>query len=158
MREPENRGFPDLDFDRNPVAAEMAEIHGRAFAQGGAWSEDSFATLLSDPLVRVLKADSAFGVIRLLPGEAELLTLATDPAVQGRGLGRAILCALHDLAQRGGADRMILEVAEDNAAARALYDHLGYAQIGQRSAYYRRKTGKVGALVLACPLPTPESG
>jgi ribosomal-protein-alanine N-acetyltransferase len=48
-----------------------------------------------------------------------------------------------------GAASLFLEVAEDNAAGRALYDGLGFASVGRRPAYYARPGGPaVAALVL----------
>ena len=41
-----------------------------------------------------------------------------------------------------GARRIFLEVAEDNAAARALYAAFGYTEIARRRDYYRTQTGQ----------------
>jgi ribosomal-protein-alanine N-acetyltransferase len=57
------------------------------------------------------------------------------------------------LAVAGGAERMFLEVAEDNAAARALYARAGFAEAGRRRGYYARPDGPAAdALVLALDL------
>jgi ribosomal protein S18 acetylase RimI-like enzyme len=40
---------------------------------------------------------------------------------------------------------MLLEVAVDNAGARAMYDALGFTVAGRRRGYYRRVTGSVEA-------------
>lgn len=40
-----------------------------------------------------------------------------------------------------GVDRVHLEVAEDNAAAVALYAAAGFRQVGIRPGYYRRPRG-----------------
>ena len=45
-----------------------------------------------------------------------------------------------------GVSVLFLEVAEDNAAAKALYDRCGFTPIGKRPAYYRREGGRVAAL------------
>jgi len=51
---------------------------------------------------------------------------------------------------------MFLEVAEDNAAARALYDSAGFFGVGPREAYYLGRAGRSlagsAALVLRCDL------
>lgn len=53
-----------------------------------------------------------------------------------------------------GATRLFLEVAEDNAAARALYDRLGFEPAGRRPRYYSRPNGPaVDALLLVLILP-----
>jgi len=49
-----------------------------------------------------------------------------------------------------GVSRLLLEVAEDNDAARALYAAAGFTGIARRPAYYRRPDAPAaGALVLA---------
>lgn len=67
-------------------------------------------------------------------GEAEIHTLAVDPAHQGRGIGRALLRALLDHA--AGAT-VFLEVRTDNESAIQLYRSEGFAVIGTRRGYYR---------------------
>ena len=48
-----------------------------------------------------------------------------------------------------GAHAAVLEVAVDNAAARALYHQVGFAEVGRREAYYRRPGGvRVDACLL----------
>jgi ribosomal-protein-alanine N-acetyltransferase len=49
---------------------------------------------------------------------------------------------------------VLLEVAEDNVAARALYGAAGFLEVGNRPAYYRRRSGPtVAALTLRRPPP-----
>jgi ribosomal protein S18 acetylase RimI-like enzyme len=48
------------------------------------------------------------------------------PAQRGHGLGRALMEAAIDLARERGAARMDLGTAEDDLAARALYESLGF--------------------------------
>jgi ribosomal-protein-alanine N-acetyltransferase len=50
---------------------------------------------------------------------------------------------------------MHLEVADDNAAARALYRKLGYEEAGRRHAYYVGEGGSVDAIVMRRTLPRP---
>ena len=55
----------------------------------------------------------------------------------------------HDEARRRGATRAFLEVATDNAPARALYDAAGYRPAGLRRGYYPRPRGRAcDALIL----------
>lgn len=121
------------------TAAEMAALHALAFAgQGRAWPEAEIAALLGDPLVFAVTRPGGFALGRAVAGEAELLTLATDPARRRQGLGRALLGAFEEEAARRGAQEVFLEVAEDNSAAWALYRAAGYAETGRRRGYYRR--------------------
>ncbi len=60
-----------------------------------------------------------------LGGECEILSLGVVPERRRRGTGSALLAAIGEEAGRRGGHRVFLEVAADNAAARALY-------VGQR--------------------------
>jgi ribosomal protein S18 acetylase RimI-like enzyme len=58
--------------------------------------------------------------------ECNLAELYVVPARRGQGLGRRLMeCAL-DLARQLGADYMDLGTSEDDVAARALYESLGF--------------------------------
>jgi len=132
----------------------LAATHARAFAgQGRGWSAAEFAALLDSKLVFAAGAANAFALGRVVADEAELLTLATDPAARRRGLGRAALDAFEAGARARGAARGFLEVAEDNAPARALYAACLWRGAGRRAAYYPRAGGRaVDALILEKPL------
>jgi ribosomal protein S18 acetylase RimI-like enzyme len=53
--------------------------------------------------------------------------LAVVPAYAGRGIGRKLLEAAEAFARRQGFSKLTLEVQENNARARALYDKVGFA-------------------------------
>lgn len=76
------------------------------------------------------------GVMSVAVGEAHILNLCIDPPWQGRGLGRQLLQRLLRQAREQGADTAFLEVRASNRAAIALYDALGFNEIGQRRGYY----------------------
>jgi ribosomal protein S18 acetylase RimI-like enzyme len=67
---------------------------------------------------------------------ARLYSVAVDPALGRRGLGRALLAAAEDEASRRGCVFLRLEVRADNAAALALYAAAGYRQFGRYVGYY----------------------
>lgn len=123
----------------------------RAFAdRERGWSAAELRALATQPGVAVPAEDSGFGVVRSVAGEAEILTLAVAPRARGRGLGRALVQAMLDAAHEDGATRVLLEVAESNAAARALYAGAGFTEIGRRPAYFRRSDGtREDALLMA---------
>jgi GNAT superfamily N-acetyltransferase len=54
------------------------------------------------------------------------------PRGRGQGLGRALVEAAIELARRKGAARMDLGTGEDDTAARALYESLGFSNRGGR--------------------------
>jgi GNAT superfamily N-acetyltransferase len=59
-------------------------------------------------------------------GWAGVTAVEVPPAHRRRGLALVVMRALAGWAQAGGADRMWLQVADDNAAAHALYRRLGF--------------------------------
>jgi GNAT superfamily N-acetyltransferase len=62
--------------------------------------------------------------------ESYLAELYVVPERRGQGLGRALMEAAIDLARREGADYMDLGTGEDDVAARALYESLGFNNRG----------------------------
>lgn len=133
----------------------LAALHARAFTSPPPWSAAAFAAALADPACFTLTRPGALLVGRAAAGEAELLTLATDPGLRRQGLGRALLAAFEAEARARGATEAFLEVAEDNAAARALYAGAGWAQVGRRPGYYPRAgAAPAAALILRKPLAT----
>jgi ribosomal-protein-alanine N-acetyltransferase len=137
---------------------QMAATHAAAFAQDRPWSAAEFADFLAQRLCFVTGDPRCFALVRVLADEAELLTLATDPEHQRRGLARAVMAGWMAEAGRRGAARAWLEVAADNAAAVALYAAMGFAVRGRRRGYYRRHgLPAVDALVMACDLHAGSS-
>ncbi len=132
------------------LAADLAAAHRAAFTQERPWSADEFAALLAEPSVILCGDSQSFVLGRVILDEAEVLTLATLPAARRKGLARRALGDFADQAKMAGASRLFLEVAEDNFAAISLYLQAGFAQVGRRAGYYKRKGGPVvAALVLA---------
>jgi len=132
----------------------MAATHAAALTISRPWSEVEFTDLLLNPACFTSGTADCFALIRVTLGEAELLTIATHPRCQRRGLASALMAKWQAIAHERGASRAYLEVAGDNAAAIALYRACGYDSCGLRPGYYQRSGGKpVDALVLARDLP-----
>jgi [ribosomal protein S18]-alanine N-acetyltransferase len=115
---------------------DMARIHAAAFVMPRPWSAAEIADFLTSPLCFVLTEPAGFIMGRVVAGEAELLTIAVDPAAQGQGMGTALMCRFLTEVRARLADRVFLEVAETNLAARALYSRVGFAVTGRRRGYY----------------------
>jgi ribosomal-protein-alanine N-acetyltransferase len=143
------------------VGAEAAELletlHQQAFPKP--WSAAEIAKLLENPAVFAILSRGAnaqgFAMGWAAAGDAELLTVAVVPEARRRGVGAALVTAIGVAALVRGAASMHLEVAEDNAAARALYVKLGYAESGRRHAYYAGDGGPIDAIVMRRTLPRP---
>lgn len=69
--------------------------------------------------------------------ELQLLALATLPESRKQGVGRQLLAEVVTWARAAGSLRVTLEVARNNAAARALYEGAGFACFHVRQGYYR---------------------
>lgn len=130
-------------------SAAVSAALGAAFTAGRPWSATEFAALLAQPGMILTGTPQGFLLARVTLDEAEILTLATHPDQRRQGLARAALTAFEARARAAGAHRAFLEVAEDNAAARALYAQAGFAPVGRRPGYFRAPSGPpVAALIL----------
>ena len=96
---------------------------------------------------------ASFAVLRTSDMDAEVLTVATDPARRGAGLAGRVLQAARAECERWALRDIFLEVAEDNADARALYKRLGFQPIGRRPGYYVRAGGRMAAVTYGLSLP-----
>lgn len=106
------------------------------------WSENSIAGELSNPLSLWLVAiedGQLAGYVgsQSVMGESDMMNLAVDPAFRCRGAGRALVLALVEQLAQKGNHCLSLEVRASNAPALALYQGLGFAQVGRRPNYYR---------------------
>lgn len=89
--------------------------------------------------------------------ETHLLNLTVAPAVQGRGHGRALLDQLGRECRARGQRSLWLEVRRSNEAARRLYRRRGFAEVGERKAYYPAALGqREDAIVMSLDL-LPEA-
>jgi GNAT superfamily N-acetyltransferase len=68
------------------------------------------------------------------PGAAILLSMWVAPRARGQGVGQALIAALADWARSEGFGRLVLEVADTNAPAIALYGRLGFEPTGETSS------------------------
>lgn len=67
---------------------------------------------------------------------AELQRIGVLPELRRRGVARALLAAVLDLAAGTEADRLLLEVRATNLAALAFYADSGFEEIDRRPRYY----------------------
>ena len=80
--------------------------------------------------------------------EAHVTNVAVAQAMRGQGIGRAILAALMQYAANMGAQVLTLEVRKSNTVALALYQSMGFSQLGVRKRYY--EDNGEDALLLIC--------
>ncbi|MBK1969275.1 MULTISPECIES: ribosomal protein S18-alanine N-acetyltransferase [Brevundimonas] len=138
--------FPAVD------PTHLAAIHAEAFAVS--WDEAALTELLAAPGVFAVAEEDGFILIRVVVDEAEILTLAVRPSARRAGLGVRLVEAAVVRAAALGAERMFLEVAEGNVAARALYARSGFVEMGRRRGYYSHADGRrEDALTLVLNFP-----
>ena len=90
-----------------------------------------------------------YGVASIAAGESHLLNLCVRPESLQQGIGRKLLMHLISLARRHNAEVMFLEVRPTNRVARALYESMGFNELGSRREYYPADHGREDALILA---------
>ena len=97
-----------------------------------------------------------YSVLSVAAAEAHLLNVCIARAHQGNGHGMRLVRRMIDLARWHRAERMFLEVRPSNTRAVALYDHIGFNEIGRRPNYYPAKRGREDAIVMAIELNLPQ--
>ena len=83
----------------------------------------------------------------------ELQRIGVDPEQRRGGLATRLLGSVVDLARSEGAERVLLEVREDNAGALAFYAARGFTELARRPRYYR---DGATAVVLELPVTGPD--
>jgi [ribosomal protein S18]-alanine N-acetyltransferase len=138
---------------------DLADLHEKAFDRP--WAPTEFETLLNSPGVFAVLGSSGepeaargFILCRAIAGEAEILTIAVDPAARRRGWGAALVEMAAVAATEAKAFDLFLEVAADNAAAIGLYKATGFSQVGLRKGYYPHPDGARDAVVMRRALNT----
>ena len=106
------------------------------------WSENSVASELNNPLslwLVALDGDAVAGYVgsQSVMGETDMMNIAVDPNYRRQGVAAALVEALVRQLKANGNHCLTLEVRASNDAAIALYEKLGFAQIGRRPNYYR---------------------
>lgn len=143
---------------RRAVPADTEAVAGlETVCQGrDAWSAGLIRVGLDGemPTIRYLVAELegeviGYAVASYAGDIAELQRIGVDPARRRRGVAAALLDQVVAEAPGTGADRLILEVREDNAGALAFYASRGFIEIDRRARYYRDGTT---AVVLRLPL------
>lgn len=134
------------------VLAGLVALEAELFGDE-AWDAEALRGLARTTGRRVLVAEThgrllGWSLTGLVGDFSELLRIGTTAAVQRSGVATALLEAALAGSAVDGAERMLLEVSEHNAAARAFYARHGFVEIDRRPSYYRD-----GAAALVCERP-----
>ena len=115
------------------------------------WPKSMLEDELYNPNVSLVVAEGedgtvlGYGEIGVVLDEGCLEKIAVDPNYRRQGVAEAILSAFLSFGQAHLAF-LTLEVRASNAPAIALYEKLGFQQVGRRKDYYREP--KEDALLL----------
>ena len=115
------------------------------------WSENSVASELNNELALwlvALEGGQVAGYIgsQTVMGETDMMNVAVHPDFRRRGIAEALVNALVTELKKMESHSLTLEVRSSNAPAIALYEKLGFTQVGLRRNYYRNP--KEDALIL----------
>ncbi|MCK7614542.1 GNAT family N-acetyltransferase/peptidase C39 family protein [Roseibium sediminicola] len=144
-----NKAFPQANtrdiLIRKAEASDLADlvrIENSVF-DGDRISRRSFRRFLESAGACLLVAEDTDGVVgyvllllRQGTALARLYSLAVSPDRQGQGLGARLLDAAEAAAFEHDRIVLRLEVREDNAGARGLYEQGGYKALGRVPGYY----------------------
>ena len=115
------------------------------------WSENSVASELKNPLSCWLVAEED-GVVAGYVGsqtvidESDMMNIAVHPDHRRKGIAEALVMELVEALKKRESHCLTLEVRASNEPAKALYEKLGFEQVGLRKNYYRNP--KEDALIL----------
>ena len=115
------------------------------------WSENSVASELKNPLSCWLVAEED-GVVAGYVGsqtvidESDMMNIAVHPDHRRKGIAEALVMELVEALKKRESQCLTLEVRASNEPAKALYEKLGFEQVGLRKNYYRNP--KEDALIL----------
>ena len=129
--------------------AAVARLEAVCFADP--WSERSVASEVNNPLslwLVALEGDCVVGYIgsQTVLDESDMMNVAVHPDHRRRGVAEALVLALCEALKQRGSGCLTLEVRASNEPAKALYEKLGFEQVGRRPNYYRNP--KEDALIL----------
>ena len=129
--------------------AQVAALERLCFSDP--WSENSVASELENELSLWLVAEEGETVLgyvgsQTVLDETDMMNVAVHPDHRRRGVAAALITELVSRLKMRGSRCLKLEVRASNAPAIALYETLGFTQLGLRKNYYRNP--KEDALIL----------
>jgi [ribosomal protein S18]-alanine N-acetyltransferase len=96
-----------------------------------------------------------YAVASIVADIAELQRIAVTESHRRSGIASELLEAITTRARAGRADRLLLEVRENNEPAIAFYERHGFVEIDRRPRYYR---DGATAIVMRRELRTSQGG
>ncbi len=119
---------------------QMAELEIMCFAEP--WSEDSLMSEIRDndrALYIIAEIDDnvvGYAGLWAILDEGHITNVAVNPLYRQKGIGKAIVATLLEVAEENGLTCFTLEVRESNLIAQNLYQQFGFKSAGVRKGYY----------------------
>ncbi len=144
------------------AASPISLLHGACFPDDP-WDVGAIAQVMGIPgffghVEWRQEAPVGFALALDLGKEAEILSLGVLREHRRNGFGAALLGAVCFEARERGGKSVVLEVAMNNVAARALYAAHSFTIVGNRRNYYRQAGCLVDGLILRRELEAASPG
>lgn len=134
------------DYTFTPLAADdipaVAALEKHCFPTP--WSEEQYRLVVAAGGCRLFGARCNGDLVGYLAvamqpgsGEIEIYNIAVADSMRRRGLARKLLATALAAAAQSGVEQAVLEVRRGNTPAIALYESLGFTQVGLRPRYYQ---------------------
>ena len=119
---------------------QLAELEKLCFSDP--WSVSAFTYELKNPLSLWLVAaqqDKVLGYVgsQTVMDESDMMNIAVAAEYRRQGIGGQLVKELIGQLAERGSKSLSLEVRVSNESAIALYNKLGFQQVGRRPGYYR---------------------
>ena len=120
-------------------AAQVAALEAQCFAMP--WSREDFWREVRNELAVYIVAELNGRIVAYAGAwvsfeQAEVMHVAVEPQLRGRGLGTLLFGELIAAVKLRGATAITLEVRPSNTAAVKLYESFGLRSVGRRRGYY----------------------
>ena len=141
-------GLGDEDVVRSLRLRALADAESAfdsTLAREQAWGPPDWQRWISDGATFVLEGSAGpVGIVAGFPhwtvkGAVLLASMWVDPAARGTGAADSLVAAVIDWARERGAGEVLLDVGQDNLAARRCYERNGFLATGHE--FVRERDG-----------------
>ena len=129
-----------LEMMTDAHVSQVAQLERICFSDP--WSENSVASELKNELSLwrlALEGETVTGYVgsQSVLGESDMMNVAVHPDYRRQGIAEKLILRLISALKAKGNYCLSLEVRASNGPAIALYEKLGFVQVGRRPNYYR---------------------